>query len=85
MLAMVPAEGIYFVWRFMIDHGHQRKGIGRRAMERVVEHVRRQPNAKRLLLSFKPGEHGPEEFYAKLGFVRTGEVDEGEIVAALAL
>ena len=85
MLAIVPAEGTYYVWRFMIDHRHQRKGYGRRAMELVVDHVRRQPNAKRLTLSFVPGGDGPEGFYTKLGFVRTGEVDDGEVVAALAL
>jgi len=85
MLATLPAEGLYYVWRFMIDQRHQRHGYGRRAMETVIEHVRRQPNATRLTLSFVPDPNGPEGFYAKLGFVRTGEVDDGEVVAALAL
>jgi diamine N-acetyltransferase len=86
MLAIAPAEGIYYVWRFMIDRHHQGKGYGRRAMELVIEHVRRQPNATRLLLSYLPGAGGPAGFYARLGFVPTGEVDDdGETYAALAL
>jgi diamine N-acetyltransferase len=34
-----PSEG-YFLWRFMIAEGHQRRGIGRRAMQHVLEHWR---------------------------------------------
>jgi diamine N-acetyltransferase len=85
MLSMVPADGMYYVWRFMIDGAQQRKGYGRRAMELVIEHVRRQPNATRLLLSFVPGEDGPEPFYTRLGFKRTGEEEDGEVYAALPL
>ena len=85
MLAMSPAEGIYYVWRFMIDQEHQGKGYGRRAMELVVDHVRGQPNARRVLLSFTPGADGPEGFYRRLGFTPTGEEEDGEIYAALPL
>ena len=85
MLAMVPAEGVYFIWRFMLDQHHQRKGYGRQAMELVVQHVRCQPNARRVLVSFKPGTDGPEEFYRKLGFSRTGEEEDGEVYATLPL
>lgn len=85
MLAMVPADGMYYVWRFMIDRAQQRKGYGRRAMELVIEHVRREPNATRLLLSFVPGDDGPEPFYTRLGFKRTGEEEDGEVYAALTL
>jgi diamine N-acetyltransferase len=31
------------------------------------------------------GEGGPEDFYLRLGFVPTGEIDDGEIVACLDL
>ena len=34
-----PSEG-YFLWRFMIAEGHQRRGIGRLAMQQVLEHWR---------------------------------------------
>ena len=31
-----PSEG-YFLWRFMIAEGHQRRGIGPRALEQVLD------------------------------------------------
>ena len=36
-------------------------------------------------LSCVPGENGPEEFYIRLGFEFTGEIDEGEKIYRIAL
>jgi diamine N-acetyltransferase len=70
----------YYLWRFMIDRRYQGRGIGRRAIELLIEHVRTRPGAKELLTSCVPGEGSPGPFYEKLGFVYTGEDDEGELV-----
>jgi diamine N-acetyltransferase len=75
----------YFLWRFMIAAGHQRKGLGRRALDLVVEHVRGLPGAKALGSSFVPGGHGPRDFYLRYGFVETGEIDDGEHTIRLSL
>ena len=75
----------YDVWRFMIDKNHQSKGYGYKAMELVIKHIKSQPGAKKLELSFVPGEGNPSGFYAKLGFVETGRVIEGERVMELIL
>jgi len=75
----------YFLWRFMVAAQHQGKGYGRRALDLVVEHVRSLPGARVLGSSFVPGEHGPQAFYLRYGFVETGEVDEGERVIRLDL
>ena len=75
----------YFLWRFMVAAQHQGKGYGRRALDLVVEHVRSLPGARVLGSSFVPGEHGPQAFYVRYGFVETGEVDEGEHVIRLDL
>jgi diamine N-acetyltransferase len=75
----------YFMWRLMVADPHQRKGYGRRAVELLIDYVRTKPGAKELLTSYVPIEGGPKEFYLKLGFEPTGEVDEGEIVVRLAL
>jgi diamine N-acetyltransferase len=85
MLYDDPEQPQYFLWRLMIDHRHQGLGFGRRAIELVVEHVRSRPNATALLVSWLPGPGSPEPLYLDLGFEPTGEVDEGEIVARLAL
>jgi len=80
-----PEKAEYGLWRLMIAGPHQRKGYGRRALEQVIEHVRRRPGATELKASYVPVEGGPEGFYRTLGFEPTGEVDEGEVVVRLAL
>lgn len=72
--------GPWFLWKLLIDHRHQRKGYGREVVQQIVELVRGQ-EATELLTSHVPGEGGPAGFYARLGFVPTGELDpEGEII-----
>ena len=73
----------YYIWRFMIDAAHQRKGYGRRALQLVIDYVRTRPNAREVTLSFVPAEGGPEPLYRSMGFVPTGEIDEGEVIARL--
>ena len=56
------------------------------ALEFVVDHVRRRPNATEFLTSYMPGEGSPAGFYEGFGFERTGDEDEsGEIVMKLTL
>lgn len=85
MLYDNPDEAEYFLWRLMIDQRYQRFGFGRQALEQVIDYVCGRPGAQELLTSYVPGEGCPQPFYAALGFVETGEVDEGETVMRLAL
>ncbi|HZC70129.1 MAG TPA: GNAT family N-acetyltransferase [Jatrophihabitans sp.] len=72
--------GPWFLWKLLIDHRHQRKGYGQQVVRQIVELVRGQ-GATELLTSYVPGEGGPAGFYARLGFVPTGELDpNGEII-----
>ena len=73
-------NGPWFLWKLLIDHRHQGKGYGQEVVRQIVELVRGQ-GASELLTSYVPGEGGPAGFYARLGFVPTGERDpEGEIL-----
>lgn len=75
----------YTLWRFMIDEKYQVMGYGSRALELVAAHVRTLPDATALYTSYVPGANTPAAFYHKFGFVDTGDVDDGEIVARLEL
>ena len=75
----------YYLWRFMIAPQFQRQGFGARAIELLIEYVRQRPNASELLLGYIDHEEGPGEFYRGLGFVETGEIDEGEVIMRLSL
>ena len=74
----------YFLWRLMIDADHQRRGYGRAAMAALVEHIKSLPDGRALTTSYVPGEGTPGPFYEGLGFVPTGEVDDGEVVLRLS-
>ncbi len=75
----------YFLWRYMIDSRYQGLGFGRRALLQVIDIVRGRPGATEMLLSYVPAEGSPEPFYAGLGFINTGDVEDGENVMRLEL
>lgn len=85
MLDDQPEKAEYFLWRFMLDARYQRMGFGRRALLLLIEHVKTRPNATDFYTSVHQAEGGPQPFYEKMGFVLTGEVDDGEAVLRLRL
>ena len=85
MLFDDPEKPEYYLWRYMIDARYQRMGFGRQALLLFIDHVRTRPNATELVTSYQPGEGNPSPFYAGLGFVETGAVDDGENVLRLTL
>lgn len=77
--------GPFFLWRLLVDAGHQGRGYGSAILNEVVALVRAE-GATELLTSYVPGEGSPEPFYRGFGFVPTGETDEdGEIILRLDL
>lgn len=83
--ATLPEEGpgVAFLWRFMIDGRHQRRGYGRAALALFVAQARSLAGVNALRTSYvdKPGNASP--LYLAAGFVPTGAVDDGEIVLEL--
>ena len=84
-LAQDPDEPDFFLWRLMIDKAHQGKGLGRGAVNLLIDHVRARPGAKKLLVSHMSQAEALSRFYSSLGFVYTGQAEEGEKVMALEL
>ncbi|MCQ9184520.1 GNAT family N-acetyltransferase [Streptomyces sp. IBSBF 2953] len=72
------------LWRLNIDAAEQGCGYGRFAVEAVAAELRRR-GATEMYVTWHEGEHGPEDFYLRLGFRKTGEKIEGETVGVLAL
>jgi RimJ/RimL family protein N-acetyltransferase len=73
-----------FLWRLIVDRRHQGRGIGRRALDALVA-IAREEGRPGILVGWVPGPGGPEGFYLGAGFVPTGEIHEGEVVARLPL
>ncbi|MGE7435488.1 GNAT family N-acetyltransferase [Kitasatospora sp. NPDC001175] len=77
----VPRSGL---WRLNIAAGEQGRGYGRFAVEAVCEEIRRRGQT-RVTTTWAPGEHGPGEFYRRLGFRLTGETSGDQVVGELDL
>jgi RimJ/RimL family protein N-acetyltransferase/GNAT superfamily N-acetyltransferase len=73
-----------YLWRLLVDRGQQRRGIGASVVGLVVERARAW-GATGLTVSWRPGKGSPEPMYRALGFVPTGAIEDGEIVARLPL
>ncbi len=69
-----------YLWRLLIDRLHQRRGIGRTALGLVFEELTGQ-GAGSVVVSWVDGKGSPRNFYTGLGFVPTGEIEHGEVVA----
>jgi diamine N-acetyltransferase len=69
------------IWRLNVDRAAQGRGVGRFAVDAVLEEARRR-GQQRVTVLWERGERGPEGFYRRCGFVPTGEELFGEVVAA---
>nr|WP_304608837.1 GNAT family N-acetyltransferase [Glycomyces amatae] len=72
------------IWRLNVAAARQGSGYGRFAAEAVLDEGRRR-GADRATVLWKPGGHGPEGFYRRLGFEPTGQEFAGQVVGAIAL
>jgi RimJ/RimL family protein N-acetyltransferase len=73
-----------FLWRFLVDRTHQRRGIGELAMAALMTLLAEQGHTQ-MLTSWEEGAGGPRPFYERLGFRPTGDLEDGETVAVADL
>lgn len=74
---------VWDIYRLMVGHEHQGKGYGRRGMELLIERLKTIPGYTGILISFVPDNDIARRLYDSLGFIDTGEMDDGEIVYRL--
>ncbi|MEK4526155.1 N-acetyltransferase [Paenibacillus sp. BGI2013] len=82
------SENYYDIYRFMIDKRYQRKGYGKKAIEKSIELLRTLPHGKasEVVILYSPENKVARKLYSSLGFVETGELDEdGDIFAKLII
>ncbi len=73
-----------YLWRLLVDRRHQRRGIGRRVLDLVVDECRARGD-RTLMVSWVDGKGSPRPLYERYGFVPTGEIEHGEVVARLVI
>ncbi len=67
-----------YLWRLLIDRLHQRRGVGRRALDLIEDEVRAMGDTT-ILTSWVEGKGSPAPMYLKQGFEPTGRIVDGEI------
>lgn len=80
-----PETGKYWIVRLMVDAAHQGKGYGRAAVLALIEEIQALPECGEIYLSLVPGNEAAEGLYQSVGFERTGEIEDGEIVMRYVL
>jgi diamine N-acetyltransferase len=83
MYCFDPESGIGYIDRLMVAAEHQGRGYGRAAMLAVIERLQNTPGCRRIRTSFEPTNAVAEALYESLGFRKTGEVIDGELVTVL--
>ncbi|MEM1088713.1 MAG: GNAT family N-acetyltransferase [Pseudomonadota bacterium] len=67
-----------YVWRIMIDPACQGRGYGKKAMHLILKHAR-DVGVKGLFICAVPDNVGAIGLYEALGFIRTGDLVDGEV------
>ena len=81
------ARGNYSLWRLMIDENYQKKGFGREAVALGLDFIKSFPCGKSeyCWLSYEPENEVARQLYRSYGFIETGDMVSGEIIAVLKL
>ena len=81
------ARGNYSLWRLMIDENYQKKGFGRKAVGLGLDFIKSFTCGKSeyCWLSCEPENEVARQLYRSFGFVETGDMVGGEIIAVLKL
>jgi diamine N-acetyltransferase len=77
--------GQFGIYRFMVDFPRQGQGIGRRAMNLLLAHLRAQQGARRITICYKPENTAARGLYLSCGFMEVGVDDSGEMIAEIRL
>lgn len=70
------------LWRINVDADDQGRGVGRFAVESLVDEARRR-GADHVNVIYEAGEGGPEHFFHRVGFTPVGETAYGEVIAQI--
>lgn len=75
----------YYLAQFMVDERYQGQGFGKRAVELLLEMLRREKRYSKVDLCYVEGNAAAETLFTGLGFRPTGEVEADEIIMELEL
>lgn len=71
------------IWRFMIDHNYQNKGIGRKALNLALAEIKLVSSLKKIEICYNPKNPVAKDFYSNFGFNEVGMDEDNEDVLAV--
>ncbi|GGY88725.1 GNAT family N-acetyltransferase [Pseudoduganella plicata] len=80
-VAAGDVPGHYAIYRLMVEHERQGRGIGRRALELLLAELRAQPDAHRISICYHPDNAVARALYLACGFTEVGIDADGEMIA----
>lgn len=83
LYGQVEGDPRWWIVRLMIDVEQQQKGYGRAALQAIITEMRQNPACTDIYLSFVPGNDPAQKLYESLGFINTGQIEDGELVMHL--
>lgn len=72
------------LWRINVDADDQGRGVGRFAVQSLVEEARSR-GLDHVNVIYEAGENGPEAFFRRVGFTPVGETEYGEVIAQIRI
>jgi len=72
------------LWRINVDADDQGRGVGRFAVEKLLEEARKR-GKDHVDVIYEAGEGGPEAFFQRVGFTPVAETEYGEVIAEIRL
>lgn len=84
-IASGDVPGNYGIYRLMVEHSRQGRGIGRRALELLLAELRAQPDAHRISICYHPDNAVARALYLACGFTEVGIDGDGEMIAEIRL
>jgi len=72
------------LWRINVDADDQGRGVGRFAVEALIEEARAR-GFDHVDVIYEAGEGGPEAFFNRVGFSPVGETEYGEVIAEIRI
>lgn len=75
-----PSDGRCWISHFMVDEGSQRRGIGRAALEQLLERMATVSGGASLLVAVHPDNAAAIGLYEAFGFSDTGQRQNGEVI-----
>ena len=84
MWAVDPGDQSGWIGGLVIDQARQRHGYGRATVVALTRRLLETGGCGSCALSYSPGNSVARDLYLSLGFVETGEIEDGELVARLS-